>query len=161
MRLGVTRASSREWSEWIGKVLSEADLDAVILITIEVGEYLPRQRGITGQKEVELGSDHVQSLPWHTSLENPVMVMQLTGALIGRDGKAIRIGAEGLIARPPSPPVSALGAVHLITAADIDALRTARREDLNGTPLTWETGLRTLAGELVGRGPLAVPRRPM
>jgi hypothetical protein len=65
------------------------------------------------------------------------------------------------MARPTSLPVSAAGAVQLISDADVEALRSARRQDLNGAPLTWETGLRTLAGELVGRGPLAVPRRPM
>jgi hypothetical protein len=80
---------------------------------------------------------------------------------IGRDGQAIRIGAEGLLARRTPLPASAAGAQQLISDADVEALRTARREDLNGTPLTWQTGIRTLAGELVGRGPLAVPRRPM
>ncbi|HZA51832.1 MAG TPA: hypothetical protein VE549_13900 [Myxococcaceae bacterium] len=35
------------------------------------------------------------SLPWLTSLETPVSVLQLTGALIDRSGQAVRIGAEG------------------------------------------------------------------
>ena len=160
MRLAVTRASE-EWTGWLRDRLVAADLDAALVITLEVGQYLIRQRGITGQKEVELGSGHVEQLPWLTGLETPVQVLQLTGALIGRDGKSIRIGAEGLLARRTSLPVSGAGAQQLISDADVEALRSARREDLNGTPLTWQTGIRTLAGELVGRGPLAVPRRPM
>ena len=160
MRLAVTRASE-EWTGWLRDRLVAADLDAALVITLEVGQYLIRQRGVTGQKEVELGSAHVVQLPWLTSLGTPVQVLQLTGALIGRDGKAIRIGAEGLFARRTPLAASAAGAQQLISDADVEALRTARREDLNGTPLTWQTGIRTLAGELVGRGPLAVPRRPM
>lgn len=154
MKLAVTRASS-EWSAWLGQRLAESDLDAALVITVEVGQYLLRQRGLIGNKEVELGTGHVARLPWLTSLETPVSVVQLTGALVGRDGKAIRIGAEGLMAQRTSLPVSSLGAQRLISDADIEALRSARREDLPGAPLTWRVGIRSLVGELLGRGPLA------
>ena len=46
-----------------------------------------------------LGTGFTKSLPWLTSLETPVAVLQLTGALVGRDGKAIRIGSEGFYAK--------------------------------------------------------------
>lgn len=154
MKLAVTRASNA-WSTWLGERLAESGRDAALIVTVEVGQYLLRQRGLIGNKEVELGTGHVARVPWLTSLETPVSVVQLTGALIGADGKAIRIGAEGLMAQRTSLPVSSLGAQRVISEADIEALRSARREDLPGTPLTWRVGLRTLVGELLGKGPLA------
>lgn len=36
-------------------------------------------------------------------------VLQLTGALIDRDGKAVRIGAEGMLARRTRLLVSSIG----------------------------------------------------
>jgi hypothetical protein len=154
MKLAVTRASD-QFTAWLGERLAESGLDAAIVITVEVGQYLLRQRGLIGNKEVELGTGHVARVPWLTSLETPVSVVQLTGALIGADGKAIRIGAEGLLAQRTTLPVSSLGAQRVISEADIEVLRSARREDLPGAPFTWRVGVRTLAGELAGKGPLA------
>ena len=149
MRLAVTRASP-DWVEWTGELMDGAGVARTLLITLEMGEYFVRQRGIAGKKEVELGTDYTVSLPWITSLETPVSVIQLTGALVGRDGKAIRIGAEGLLARRTSLDVSALGAQRLVTEEDVEALLGARREDLPGRPYVWAEGLRTLVARLTG-----------
>lgn len=149
MRLAVGRPSP-EWTTWITDVLAANGRDYVLVLTLEVGQYLPRQRGWGGSKEVELGTDHVVDLPWLTSLETPVSVLQLTGALVGPGGRAIRIGAEGLVARRTALMVSALGAQELIGDEDVERLRTARRDDLPGAPLVWEAALDELVGRLVG-----------
>jgi len=149
MRLAVGRPSP-EWTQWIGEVMTQQGVERVLVITLEIGQYLIRQRGLAGTKEVELGTAHVARLPWLTSLETPVSVLQLTGALVARDGRAIRIGAEGLLARRTSLPLSSIGAQALITEADIDELRTARRQDLAGTPLVWQQALRILVAQLTG-----------
>jgi hypothetical protein len=94
----------------------------------------------------------VAELPWLTSLETPVAVLQLTGALVGRDGRAIRIGAEGLIARRTGLRFSAVGAQELITDDDVHRLRAARRESMAGAPLVWQVGLRTLVASLLAGG---------
>ncbi|HKJ03000.1 MAG TPA: hypothetical protein VJ997_11115 [Longimicrobiales bacterium] len=148
MRLAVSRPSG-EWTAWMQDVMREQETDAVLVVTLEVGQYLIRQRGWRGTKEVELGSDRTEALPWLTSLETPVQVIQLTGALVGPDGRAIRIGAEGLMARVTSLPLSAIGAQALITDEEVAALLTAGREDLPGRPLVWEAGLRTLVSGLL------------
>jgi hypothetical protein len=85
-----------------------------------------------------------------------VSVLQLTGALMGPDGLAIRIGAEGLLARRTSLLMSGLGAQALISDEDVEAIRTARREDLPGKPLVWQVAVRELVAELTGRAELAV-----
>jgi hypothetical protein len=151
MRLAVGRPSP-EWIAWMGDVTATVGVEQVLVITLEVGQYLVRQRGLLGRKEVELGTAHVADLPWLTSLETPVAVLQLTGALVGRDGRAIRIGAEGLVARRTGFRLSAVGAQELITDEDVDRLRTARRESVAGAPLVWQVGLRTLVGSLLAGG---------
>lgn len=149
MRLAVTNASP-QWKTWIGETMDGAGVERTLVLTLEVGNYFVRQRGLAGKKEVELGTGHTVPLPWVTSLETPVSVLQLTGVLVGRDGRAIRIGAEGMLARRTPFEVSALGGQALISDEDVEALRVARREDLAGRPLVWRTALETLVRRLTG-----------
>jgi hypothetical protein len=149
MRLAVTRPSA-QWTAWAGAAADGAAVERFLALTLEVGSYWPRQRNLLGAKEVELGTGHVQRLPWLTSLDAPVSVLQLTGALMGRDGRAIRIGAEGLLARRTTLLAGAFGAQRLITDEDVEQLRTIRREDLPGQPLVWQVALRELVRGLTG-----------
>ncbi len=150
MRLAVARPSA-DWVAWAAAAMDGAAVQRALVLTLEIGQYRIRQSGLRGDKQVDLGSAHSVSLPWLTSLETPVPVLQLTGALVGRDGRAVRIGAEGLLARRTSLPASSLGAERLITDEEIVQLREARREDLPGRPLVWQQALRTLVGQLTGR----------
>lgn len=151
MRLAVGRPSGA-WTLWMDQVMADQGVDRVLVVTLEVGWYLVRQRGFLGHKELELGTSHVAELPWLTSLETPVAVVQLTGALVGPDGKAVRIGAEGLLLRRTGLGMSALGAQALVSDEDVRHLRSARREDLPGEPLVWRVGLRTLVTRLLDDG---------
>lgn len=147
MLLAVGRPSA-EWVSWIGEVMADQGVDRTLVITLEVGQYWTRQRGLRGTKEVELGTGHVQQLPWLTSLETPVTVLQLTGAVVGADGRALRIGAEGLLARRTRLLLSAVGAQELIGDEDVARLRTERRDDLPGRPLVWQAALEALLAQL-------------
>ena len=154
--LSVARPST-EWIAWLDTTLAGASADHALLITLELANYWPRQKGLGLSKEVELGTGYTVGVPWLTSLEKPVAVVQLTAALIGRDGKAVRIGAEGLMARRSSLLTSALGAQRLISDEDIATVRTLRRDDLPGQPLVWQTALRSLIAQLTGRTDAAAP----
>jgi hypothetical protein len=147
MKLAIGRPS-QEWTTWAGSAMAANDVSSTLVFTLELGNYLTRQRGITGRKSVELGTGYEVPLPWLTSLETPVSVIQITGALIGRDGQAIRIGAEGVHARRTQLLVSAIGAQEVIGDADVQELRTRRRDDLPGKPLVWQAALRELAKDL-------------
>ena len=127
--------------------------DGLVALTLEVGQYLPRMRGIAGRKEVELGSGHIVQLPWLTSTDTPVSVLQLTGVVVGQDGLAMRIGAEGFLARRTSLLVSAMGAQEVLGDSDVEAVRTRRREDLPGQPLAWKVALTKLLSRLTGNQP--------
>jgi len=147
MHLSVGRPSP-EWIAWNRELMDECGVKRTLVITLEIGQYLTRQRGWRGSKEVDLGTSNVAKLPWLTSLETPVSVLQLTGALVDRDGKAVRIGAEGFYARRSRLAVSALGAQEIITDDDVRQARTLRREELPGSPLAWRVALRELVAGL-------------
>lgn len=153
MRLAVGRPSA-SWTAGLADRLG-ADSALVLVLTLEVGQYFPQQTNFAGAKAVELGTGHVVRLPWLTSLETPVGVVQLTGALVNRDGRAVRIGAEGLLARRTGLVQSGFGLQSLIRDEDVAALRTARRDDLPGEPLVWQVALRNLVRGLAGPHALA------
>ncbi len=154
MRLAVARPS-QEWTTWLSSALDAAGASRALLLTLEIGDYRMSQKSWRGDKAVFLGTNYSVNVPWLTSLETPVNVLQLTGALIDRDGKAVRIGAEGLLARRTRLLVSSIGAQELISDEDVQRLRTARREDLPGQPLVWQIALRNLVAQLTGRPEIA------
>ena len=150
LRLAVGRPS-REWTAWADSAMVASNVPAALVINLEIGDYYLQQKNFKGSKQVELGTGYTVSFPWMTSLDTPVNVVQLTGALMDRGGKAIRIGAEGMLAKRTSFKVSMFGAQSMVTDDDIAELRTARRSDLPGQPLVWQVALRTLVQELTGR----------
>jgi hypothetical protein len=152
MRLAVA-GPSRGWRTWASGALEEADLDGALLLTLEVGQHWLKQKGLRGDKVVELGTGHTAQLPWLTSLETPVTVLQLTGALVDREGRVVRIGAEGLLARRTAFRLSVIGAQELVTNEDVERLRESRREDLPGHPLVWQAALHHLMEQLTGKSP--------
>ena len=147
MRLAVA-SPSREWIASAQSAVAGAQADAVLVITLEVGRYWPHQSNLRGDKEVRLGTGHTVRVPWLTALDQPVQVLQLTGALVGPDGRAQRIGAEGLVARRTSVLLVSFGVHELLSDADVDSVRTAVRADLPGEPLVWRAALHELIAEL-------------
>jgi hypothetical protein len=150
MKLAAGRPSA-DWTTNAATALERAGASTALVITLEIGQYRVHQRNLLGEKEVELGTAHVASVPWLTSLETPLLVLQLTGARIARDGQAIRIGAEGMFARRSNLVISAIGGQRLITDEDIAQVRSARRADLPDHPLVWQSALRALVRGLIGR----------
>lgn len=149
MRLAVTRASG-DWVMWAAEAARGSDADFLLLLTIETSDYFPHQVNWRGGKAIELGTGYAVSLPWLTALDRPIRVLQVTGVLMGADGRALRIGAEGMLARPTNLFVGALGAQRIIADEDVETLRSARREDLPGQPLVWKIALHNLVAGLTG-----------
>jgi hypothetical protein len=154
MRLAIARPSA-EWVAWLNAALDASGAARALVLTIEIGDYRMTQKSWRGDKAVFLGTNYSVNVPWLTSLDTPVNVLQLTGALVDREGKAVRIGAEGLLARRTRLLVSSIGGQELISDEDVQRLRTARREDLPGQPLVWQVALRHLVAQLTGRQEIA------
>ena len=154
MRLAVARPSA-EWVAWLNPALDASGASRALVLTLEIGDYRMTQKSWRGDKAVFLGTNYSVNVPWLTSLETPVNVLQLTGALIDREGKAVRIGAEGLLAKRTRLLVSSIGGQELIGDEDVQQLRTARRQDLPGQPLVWQVALRHLVAQLTGRQAVA------
>jgi hypothetical protein len=151
MRLAVGRPSA-SWVAALAPALDRAGAGRVLVLTLELGQYRVTSTGWRNDKSIELGTDHSAKLPWLTSLDAPVQVLQLTGALVDADGGAVRIGAEGLLARRTGLVASGFGLQRLISDEDVERLRTLRRDDLPGRPLVWQEAMRTLVGQLAGTG---------
>jgi hypothetical protein len=149
MRLAVGRPSA-DWIAWTSGALQGADRTHALVVTLEVGQFFVQQRGLRGDKVVELGTGHTVPLRWLTSLETPVSVVMITGALVDRDGRAVRMGAEGMLAKRTRLLASSFGAQALITDEDVNDLRAARRDDLPGQPLVWQVALREMVTQLTG-----------
>lgn len=154
MRLAVGRPST-EWTAWAASAMDSGGVPNALVINVEISDYFIRQTGARGSKEVELGTGYTIPLPWLTGVQQPVNVLQLTGALMKSDGTAVRIGAEGLMVKRTGMVAGAFGAQAVITDDDVAAFRTARRTDLPGQPLVWQVALRNLVAELTGRTELA------
>lgn len=149
LRLAVGRPSA-SWVSWMQGEAADVGARWTIVLTLEVGQLWPYQKNFRGDKEVALGSNHTVGVPWLTSLDAPVRVLQLTGALVDATGRARRIGAEGLMVRPTSIVASGFGIQRLVTDEDVAALRTARRSDLPGDPLVWRVALSEMVEGLLG-----------
>lgn len=148
LRLAIGRPSG-DWVAALGERLDAANAGTALLVTLEIGQYWVHQRNFAGSKEVRLGRDHVVDVPWLTSLDAPVHVVQLTGALLDRNGRALRIGAEGLYVRRTNLLASGFGLQSLVSEEDIARIRQARRDDLPGRPLVWEAALESLVRDLL------------
>lgn len=147
----MTLAVERPSAQWIARhaaLLDSAGASHALVLTLEVGQYWPRQSGWRGDKSVELGTGYTMPLPWLTSLETPVSVLQLTGALVDREGKAVRIGAEGILAVRTPIAASGLGAQRILSPEDVSRARTLRRED---GALAWRAALCALTSQLGAR----------
>ena len=141
MRLAVGRPST-SWTESARAEMARGGARRVLVITLEIGNYMPHQRDWKGSKEVRLGTDRTVDLPWLTSLRQPVSVLQLTGALMDADGRAIRIGAEGLLARPTNVALAGFGVQRVIGDEDVKRVRE--------NPEVWQTALSHMLAQLTG-----------
>ena len=147
LHLSVARPSS-EWAAGLAAAMDRVGAEHALVISLEVSEYWPRQRNFRGDKEVELGTGYTMPLPWLTAIDRPMQVLQLTGAIVDRQGRALRIGAEGMLARRTGLLAGAVGFQALITDDEVERLMETRRQDLPEAPLVWEVALENLVWQL-------------
>jgi hypothetical protein len=116
------------------------DVRAIVTVQIGFGDHWIRQQDWKGNKAIGLGTGRSMPVAWLTSLDDPVQVLQLTGAVVTPDGKVLRVGAEGLIARRTGMAASVAGAQEVLREEELQALMTP---GVGGEPV-WRTALRAL-----------------
>lgn len=143
---------SKAWRKWAAGALERRGADLLLVPTLQVADHWVAQSNLRGAKEVRLGTGYSQAVPWLTSLDTPAQVVQLGAVLVGRDGRVVRSGVEGIAAVRTEFAASVVGAQRILGEPDVERIRSAlRRDDLPGTPLSWDAALdvlvRTLTGE--------------
>jgi hypothetical protein len=117
------RAGSRSWRNAVTAQLAATGTSHALLLTLEVGAFLPSVDRRGDRQIVQLGRDREVPLQNSGDVEQPVPVLQLTAVLIDRNGRAVRAAAEGLLAKGSGIRARILGATELITDTDIAELR--------------------------------------
>jgi hypothetical protein len=145
MVIGLDRPSSA-WSTAAIDAMGERDA----LIVLEVGfRDEPKADRCLFGKKVVLGTHHQRPIRFLSAVDEPVEVLQITGMLIGRDGRVVRAGAEGLLAFDSPFWVQMFGGERVMTPAELrQVLASLRRDDRPGTPLVIDVAVAQLLHHL-------------
>lgn len=148
---------SKKWSQAMFQRAETAKVDYILYITLGFSDYPVRQKDMLGRKELELGTGYSIPVKWVSSLDTPAEVLQVCGALLDKNGKILRAGAEGILAKKTGFWLSALDVQEMLSPADIQKfLKSERRNDLPHKPLIWQVALLNLVTQLIQRPELLV-----
>lgn len=149
---------SARWRESLSEIATREGAEFVLIVDLGVSEYpLWQKEGLTLNVQLPLGTGYVLPVSWVHDLGTPVRVLQLKGALLGRDGRVLRAGAEGIVAKEPRLLPTWRGLLPFFTEDEIRRVMTEhRREELPGRPLVWRVALQNLVAHLLQRGDLVI-----
>ncbi|NIA28434.1 MAG: hypothetical protein GWP06_00810 [Actinobacteria bacterium] len=148
---------SQKWKEALFQRAEAGNVDYFLYITLGFSDYPIRQKDLLGRKELELGTGYSISVKWLSSLDTPAEVLQVCGALLDKNGKILRAGAEGILAKKTGFWLSALDVQEMLSPGDIQKfLKSERRNDLPHKPLIWQVALLNLVTQLIQRPDLLV-----
>ena len=135
---------SKAWKQGAAAAMDDS-LSVVVSIQLGFDELWVRQKDWKGNKTIAIGTDRAVPVAWLTSLDDPVQVLQLTGAVVDREGKVRRVGAEGLIARRTGMGASVAGLQETLTEEDLRSILAAP----SGEQPVWRVALRQLVTSLL------------
>ena len=143
---------SRNWADRLRPIADRQHVSYVLAISLGPAEYyIRRLPGLTFRKELELGTGYRVPVGWLNDLGRSVPVLHLTGLLLTLDGKVLRAGAEGIMAKRRTFLGTMLSIQNALTEDDINSVLTSlRRDDLEGHPLVWQVALQNLVRQLLG-----------
>lgn len=112
-------------------------------------DYPGADQGLFGKKVV-LGERHEVKRPFLRAEQQPIQVLQVTGALLAPDGRVIAAGDEGIHAVDTEFKAQIFGLQKDLDPREIQALaHELRRDDQPGRPLNWEAALDNLVYRLL------------
>jgi DNA-binding transcriptional regulator YdaS (Cro superfamily) len=152
------RKPSAAWSQAIAAQLARAGARYAVVVSLGVSQYPKGREGAFGKKVV-LGTGHEEPIEFLTAEDKLLEVLQLTGVLVDAQGRVVRAGAEGILARDTPFAAQVIDVSKVLDDRTLERVLTKeRRTDLPGDPLKWEVALGNLLAQLRGdRAALRVP----
>jgi len=142
------------WRQSVASMLAARGAQHAILVTLGVSQYPKDREGAFGKKVV-LGTGHEEPIRFLTAEDKLLEVLQLTGVLVDAQGRVLRAGAEGILARDTPFAAQVVDVEKSLDDRTLEhAFTDERREDLPGSPAAWKVALETLLAQLLtcGRG---------
>jgi len=142
------RRPSAAWQQALAELLAREGASHAVVVSLGVSQYPKGRRGVFG-KEVVLGTGHEEPIRFLTADDKLLEVLQLTGVLVDAEGRVVRAGAEGILARDTPFAAQVIDVSKVLDARTIEQVLTVeRRADLPGNPLKWEVALGNLLAGL-------------
>ncbi len=142
---------SEEWQQVFTRMLQNTGGQYLLIIDLSFVQYPKADRGLFNKKVV-LGTDYEQNINFFSAEDKPVEVLQVTGMILNQQGKIIRAGAEGILAKDTPFFLQVLDIQKDIDNQAIrKLLEDERREELPGKPLKWKVAVGNLMKHLLER----------
>ena len=152
------RRPSPAWSQAVAALLASEGAQHAVVVTLAVSQYPKGREGVFGKKVV-LGTGYEERIEFLTAEDKLLEVLQLTGVLVDAQGRVVRAGAEGILARDTPFAAQVFDVSKVLDDRTLERVLTKeRRNDLPGAPLSWEVALDNLVAQL--RGDRAALRMP-
>lgn len=152
------RKPSAAWSRAMAALLAREGAQYAVVVTLAVTQYPKGREGFFGKKVV-LGTGYEERIEFLTAEDKLLEVLQLTGVLVDAQGRVVRAGAEGILARDTPFAAQVFDVSKVLDDRTLERVLTKeRRQDLPGDPFKWEVALGNLVAQL--RGDRAALRTP-
>lgn len=144
------RRPSAAWQQATRELLAREGASHAVVVALGVSQYPKGREGIFGKKAV-LGTGHEEPIRFLTAEDKLLEVLQFTGVLVDAQGRVVRAGAEGILARDTPFAAQAFDIEKVLDDRTLQQVLTVeRRADLAGNPLKWEVALGNLLAGLRG-----------
>ncbi|RQW07701.1 MAG: hypothetical protein EH225_01235, partial [Calditrichaeota bacterium] len=142
---------SKEWKQAFIPALQNAGGQFLLILNLSFDQYPKADRGLF-QKKVVLGTEYEENINFFSAEDKPVEVLQITGMILNDEGKIIRAGAEGILAKDTPFYLQIFDIEEGIDNKTLrQILENERREDLPGNPLKWKVATHNLVNQLLNR----------
>ena len=144
------RKPSAAWSQAMAALLAREGAPYAVVVTLAVSQYPKGREGVFGKKVV-LGTGYEEKIEFLTAEDKLLEVLQLTGVLVDSQGRVVRAGAEGILARDTPFAAQVFDVSKVLDDRTLERVLTKeRRKDLPGDPPKWEVALGNLVAQLRG-----------
>lgn len=142
------RRPSAAWQQATRELLAREGASHAVVVALGVSQYPKGREGVFGKKVV-LGTGHEEPIRFLTAEDKLLEVLQFTGVLVDAQGRVVRAGAEGILARDTPFAAQVFDVEKVLDDRTLQQVLTVeRRADLAGSPLKWEVALGNLLAGL-------------